>query len=421
MLDTLKTFHSFGLHDGEIFYLKESSTVYEYSAGSLKVKNSGIDEGFGIRVLKDKKLGFSYSNSKSKIGDAVKSAISLSRFSPSSPFSFAQNRKYEKFEAFDKSVAEADESRLKEMVMEIADGIKEYSEPARIIVASNISENAVANTNPLFAQEKGTSFMAYAEAKNGDGFGFAEHSHYKILENPQELGGRAGLMAKGMKNPKKLPAGRYSVIFSQETLSSLLDLLLFSFSGELKRRKISKLWDKEGVKLFDGRLTVCDDPFAEAGGKSAFDGEGVASKRTALIEKGIVKNFYYNREGAALSGLEKEGNCGRTGYRAPPMIGHSSTVVGKGDAEPETELGKYVYIESMHGLHTANTTSGDFGAEASIAFLHENGKKAPVRGFMVSENIFNLFNKIECIGKRQEQSGDFVSPRIAFKDVSIIS
>lgn len=432
MLDALKTFHSFGLHDGEIFCLKETSTVYEYAGNALKVKNSGTDEGFGIRILKDKKLGFSYANSKSKIPQAVKSAISFSGFSTPTSFSFAQKQKYEKISAYDEKVVEAQEGELKEMVFQIAEGIRKHSEPVRIVIVSQSAEAAIANTSPLFAQDKSTSFAAYAEAKNKNGFGFAEHSHYKILENPVELGERAGLMAREMKNPKKIAAGKYSVIFSQETLSSLFGLLLSSFSGELKRRKISKLWDKEGEKFFDERLTVFDDPFAEAEDRSAFDGEGVASRKMPLMEKGTIKNFYYNRETAALADLEKQGNCGRAGYSVPPLISASNTVVSKGDAdlgtgnqEPgtghESELEKYLHIESMHGLHTANATTGDFGAEASVAFLHESGKKVPVRGFMLSENIFNLFNKIEHIGKEQILAGDFISPKIAFRDISIIS
>ncbi len=441
MFDSLKMLHSFGIQDGEIFHLRQGTFVYEYSGNSLKVKNSGTDEGFGIRVLNDKKIGFSYANSKSKVPDAVKSALSISKFSASSSFSFAQKQKYAPGSIYDKRIAEADEKQLKEIVLEMEEGIKKHSEPVRMVLVSQMNETAIANTDLLFASARGTSFMAYAEAKNGNGMGIAEHSHYKILEKPYELGEKAGLMAKEMRSPKKIASGKYPVVFSHETLSSLFDLLLYSFSGELKRRKISKLWDKEEVKMFDEKLTVWDNPFADAEGKSAFDGEGVASRKIPLIENGIVKNFYYNRETAALAGLEKEGNCGRSGYDAPPVLGSSNTVVSScsspqsygtespkrktQNAELEAEIGeqlrKYVYIESMHGLHTANTTTGHFGCEASIAFSHENGKKAPVRGFMVSENVFNLFNKIEWMGKTPVQSGDFISPRIAFRDVSLIS
>lgn len=421
MLDTLKLFHSLGLHDGEVFYSREQTIVYEYVTKTLKVKNIRINEGFGIRILKNKKLGFSYTNSKADMQKAIKNAISLSKFSQPSNFSFAQKQKYPNVEGYDRKVAQIEENELKDIIYEIAEGVEKYSKPVRIVLVVQKGESAIANTNLLFAREKSTSFMAFAEAKNGNGFGISDYSHYRIPKNPKKLGERAGLMAKEMNNPKKLPSGKYSVIFSPEILSSLFDLLSFSFSSELKRRKISKLWDKEGKRIFDEKLTVYDDPFADAGGKEAYDGEGVASRKTTLIEKGVVRNFYYNREAAAFENIEKEGNCSRAGYQYSPGLGASNTVIEKGNGNPEEEIKKYVYIESMHGLHTANQITGDFGAEANIAFLMENGKKTPVRGFMASENIFNLFSKIECMGKAQMQSGEFISPAIAFRDVSLIS
>ncbi|MFA5077383.1 MAG: TldD/PmbA family protein [Candidatus Micrarchaeia archaeon] len=421
MLDSLKTFHSLGLHDGEIFSVEGTRTVYEYSQKTLKTKSFGIDSGFGIRVLKNRKLGFSFCNSKEQIPSAIKRATSISAFSSPSEFSFAQRQKYANAEAFDSKVADADEREMRAIVGQIEDGVKKHAEPVRIVLVSQTDESAIANTNLLFAKERSTSLMAFAEAKSGNGFGSSDYAHYKALKDPHSLGERAGLMAKEMKNPKKPPSGKYSVIFSHDVLASLLSLLLYSFSGELKRRKISKLWDKEGKLIFSEKLTVGDDPFADAAAKSAFDGEGVSSRCTALIEKGEVGAFLYDRECAAFSEINSEGNCFRPGYKAPPSIGASNISIKAGDAEPEKELKKYLYIESMHGLHTANQLSGDFGAEASIAFLHEKGKKTPVRGFMVSENIFNLFNRIEYVGRSQEQAGSLVAPKISFSGVSVIS
>ncbi len=421
MLDSMRTLHSLGITDGEIFHSRQTTTAYEYAAGALKSKNTGTDEGFGVRILKEKRRGFSYSSSKSGIADAARAALSLSLFAAPSQFSFAPQQEYRKLDAYEQRAAEVSEKELKDITLQIADAAGRHAEVQRILVVAQQGEAAIANTNLLLAQEKTTSFMAYAEAKDKDGFGFSDYSGYRMLKDPEALGEQAGTMANEMKGPKKLPAGKYPVIFSQDTLSSLLGLLAYSFSGEQRRRKISRLWDKEGQKLFDEKLTIWDDPLADAESRSGFDGEGVASRRMPLIEKGVLRNFYYNREIAALAGLPREGNCARGGYESPPGAGGSNTVIEKGEGEPEQELKKYVYIESMHGLHTANTTSGDFGAEVSVAFLHEGGRKTPVRGFMVSENVFNLFGKIQSVGASQETRGGFIAPKISFRDVPLIS
>ncbi len=420
MLDSLRMLHSFGLSEGEIYSLKTARTVYEHTGKEIKVKSAGNDEGAGVRVINGKKIGFSFANSKEKLGDAIKTASSISKFSEKSEFSFAGPQKYKNVSSWDRKVAEAGEKELKEIVDEVANGVnRSGSEVARIFLVSGKSEAAIANSSLLFGKEQGTSCMVYAEARNGKGSGFADYSGYKMIKEPFELGKSAGMMAKKMRSPKKLQGGKYTVIFSHETLASLVGLMLNSFSGELKRRKISNLHDKEGKLMFDRRLNIWDDPFAEGTGKSAFDGEGVASQKLALVENGIVRNFYYDRETAAFAGVKKDGNCARDAYSSYPDIGASNTVIGKGEGMEEPS--KYVYIESMHGLHTANPTSGDFGAEASVAFLRENGKETAVRGFMVSENVFNLFSRIDCIGTKQAINGEFISPQISFKGVALVS
>lgn len=420
MWDVLKIFHSCGLNDGEIFYLKTNRICYEYNGGAIKVKNSGIDEGFGIRVLKDKRLGFSYTNSLSKIPDAVKNAAALSKFSVQTSFSFPEKQKYKKIEAYDKKFDGISIKNLDEMISEILNGIKEHSEPLRIFLTLEIGKKIIANTNLVFAQSRYSSLSAYAEAKNQKGLGIEEYSHYKMPKNFRKIGENAGIMAKQTMHPKKIKTGRYSVVFSQEVLASLFDLLVSSFSGELKKRKTSKLWNKEGKKVFDERLSIYDDPFKDGEGKCAFDDEGVRTNKIPLVEKGIVKNFYYNLEISALCNLKKQGNCTRSSYAVQPGLGNSNIVV----KENKKNLGKlndYVYVESAHGLHTANPTTGNFGCEVNIAFLCKNGEKTALQNFMISENIFKLFNKIEDIEKKQIQTSDFISPRIVFKDIALIS
>ncbi|MBU0586882.1 TldD/PmbA family protein [Candidatus Micrarchaeota archaeon] len=419
MEDYLRMLHSLGVKEGEIFWSRSKSLTFQYAEKQLKVKNLGVDEGLGIRVLEDKRIGFSFCNIGSSFSEAVMNAREISKSAAQSEFRFAEKQEYKKVECFDKRVAEIEENELKEKLDQVVEGIEDSAAVSRIICECAEYDCKIANSSLLSGKDRITQVSVYAEAKDGEGMGSAEYSSWKMPLDWKGIGERAGIIAKEMSKPKRLEAGSYDVIFSHELLGSLVDMLLYSFSGDLKRRKISKLWDKEGVQEFHECLCISDDPFADGSAMSSFDGEGVASRETRLVENGVVTDFYYDGESAAFAEVDKKGNCSRGSYRQRPGIGDSNTVVGCGMGFEKPR--KWVEIESMHGLHTANLLSGDFGAEVSTAFLHENGKRIPVRGFMVSGNIFELFRNIGGIGRRMKHNGSFISPEILFRGIRCIS
>jgi PmbA protein len=227
-------------------------------------------------------------------------------------------------------------------------------------------------------------------------------------------------MAKGMEGAKSLPTGKYDVCFSPYCLSQLVDFLLFHLSSENKRRGISALSGKEGKKAFSESLSICDSREALASEHWPFDAEGVAAKETPLIEKGVLKNFLYDAYTSARLGEEKCGNCGRPDYSSPPEPSSSNIIVGEGDY-PEHAASHYLQVESFHGMHTANTISGDFGVEADVSFfIRDKGERFPATNLLITGNIFNLFNSIKHIGSSQTTWNDLVAPKIWFRDVQVV-
>lgn len=421
MFELLKMFHSLGFSDGEVYREKTSTLLFEYANNTLKIKNKGINEGFGIRVLDNKRIGFSNTSKKEKISEAIREAHKLSKFSPQSDFSFPSKQVYKPALAFDSKVFDCDEKQIKEILDLILGGIKKYSTPLRVVLKKEVREIEIANTNQLYGNTVKTSFLIYVEAKNNDGFGTSSYLNFLMPKEFEIIGEEAGKMAKEMSNASSPKPGIYKVIFSPQALSELLEILVQSFSGEWKRRKISKLCNKTGEKVFSEHLTIVDNPFENALGKTYFDGEGVSTKPTVLIENGKVINFLYNREEAALSKVNNEGNCVRSSFSSLPKIGISNLKIKSNSGNPKEELSSYIYVISMHGLHTANFITGDFGAEVNAAFLIENKNIKGIRNFIISDNIFELFNKIELIGKDLYQYGNFIVPDIAFNNIKIIS
>jgi len=402
----------------EIFFSKTRETALDYSDKTLKIKEYDESSGYGIRVIKNNKIGFAYCQSKDGIKSAIERAAILSRHTMKSKFSFQRKNKYPRVKTVDKKIENMDEKDLKDIIYGMKSGAEKYTKKCRIS-GSYFSEGLILeNTEGLDAGYRKTGMELYVEAMKGKGFGYSYYAGISPNKNPEELGRIAGKMAKDMEKPSKPKSGVYNIVLSAPAFSSIFGILTPSFSGDLKRRKITKL--VKNKKMLDPKLSIYDNPMTGQSATNPFDDEGTPSKKTALIEKGVVKEFFYDRETAALEKIKKDGFCTRADFSTPPGISHSNIIVKPGNYDID-ELDEYLFVESLFGTHTSNFTTGDFGVEVNVAFHIKKGKKTPVRGFMISDNVFNLFNRIIGI-ERKAIDYDYLNyPRIAFGEAKVIS
>jgi len=413
-----------GMDAYEVFHTISSGYSLSFSAGELKTKELTEESGYGMRVLKKGRLGFSYCDSLKDMDKAARHAIALSAFSKKTGFSFSSEKKYPKTRTEDPAVASLEPSELKAMLSQVRDGIERHSKKARVILSSGYEDLTLANSQGFKGEYRSTGISAYAEAMKDDGFGFAYEDSISIPRDFTSIGDRAGSMAKAMKGAKKLKPGKYTAIFELSALDELLSVLLPSFSGDWKRKKTSLLADKTGKRVFNRSLSVYDDALSDGSDAKPFDDEGTPSRRIPLIEKGVVKNFIFDVETAALGKTNGSGFCARAHYSAPPGAGTSNIRIATGHySDLEQELKDPLTIHSLHGSHTANTTTGDFGLEVNVAFHKASSGKdvSPIRGFMISGNIFKLLNGNIHIEKKARTLGSIISPRLAFDGVQVIS
>jgi PmbA protein len=173
--------------------------------------------------------------------------------------------------------------------------------------------------------------------------------------------------------------------------------------------------------MFSEKFTMYDDPLGPGSEARPFDDEGVASEKKYLVKKGDIDSFLYDRETAALASADEGGACSRGSYANPPVIGGSNITIAPGDWKNLEELDKFIEVHSVHGSHTANPTTGDIGLEVSTAFMVEKGKRTPVKGFMITGNAFDMLKNIEAMEKKTRTLDYFTAPRIAFRNVRIVS
>ena len=125
------------------------------------------------------------------------------------------------------------------------------------------------------------------------------------------------------------------MIFDQSTARSLLDNIFDAVHGMSIYRHESFLAGKLGEKVANDNLTVIDDATIPGlFGTSPFDDEGVPSRRTVVIERGVLKSYLLNTYAARKLGLKTTGNASR-GLTGNAGIGHGNFFIEKGVQSPE--------------------------------------------------------------------------------------
>lgn len=222
-------------------------------------------------------------------------------------------------------------------------------------------------------------------AKQFSDFKVDEMIHTTLSMGQQKLGG------------KSLPTRAYSVLFSNEMFSDILNVFSNIFSGESAYRNMSPLKNKVGEKIFDSKVNLINDPLHEqAFFKVPFDDEGVACQKRAVVKDGVFTGFNHNLKTAKLFNTEPTGNGFGGGIQM------SNFVLEPGNTKFEDMVQSIedgVLITDLIGLHAGvKTISGEFSLQASGQKIEQGKIVHSVKMIVVSGNFFEMMNQIITIG-----------------------
>ena len=159
---------------------------------------------------------------------------------------------------------------------------------------------------------------------------------------------------------------------------------------------------KIGEKIGSEKLNVFDDPtIKESLGWYYFDDEGVETKKTNLVEKGVLKNHMQNRETSEIFNTIPTGNMRATNYRFMPLIRMACTCIGNGD-QNVNEIIKDVkngyYISNMK-VPSIDMNRDNWNISCQYAQKIENGEITDLlRDVIVMGTAPEFFNSIDACG-----------------------
>lgn len=399
-------------------YLENTQTTQILAEqGKIEKVIGGLDRGVGIHVIYDGKVAYGYTteltqDSLETLADSVSRAVKAKVFEkkivlkdvpPEHTFAIIKHPgKYE----IPKKVAlvqKADKTAWK---------TDKKIRQVKVVYGDMMKSVEMANSLGELTKDNRVYTVFFTQVVAGDGDRIQSGYHpvgglvgLELLEEnpPEEIAQTAAKQALLMLAADKAPAGTMPVVLSSEAGGTMVhEAVGHGLEADLACEGLSVYHNKIGKKIASEKITVLDNAtIPNKRGSFSFDDEGVRSEKTLLIEKGILKNYMFDRRYALREGTASTGNGRRESFRHKPICRMTNTIIAPGKDDPEeiirnTESG--LFVRKMGGGQV-NTVNGDFVFEVTEGYLIEKGKRGkPVRGATLVGNGPKVIQTIDLVG-----------------------
>src|SRR5216684_1491541 len=241
------------------------------------------------------------------------------------------------------------------------------------------------------------------------------------LDSAEQVGKEAARRTLRRLGARKAKTAHVPVVLDPMVASSMLEHIFEGVNGDSVYRGASFLAGKLGEQIAGPNVTVIDDGTMPGGfGTTPFDGEGIPTRRTVVIENGILKSYLLNTYTAKKLGLETTANASR-GLAGTPGIGPGNYFLEPGPKTPNqiiAEIKDGLYVTEFLG-HGANLVTGDYSRGASGMWIVNGELAYPVEEITVAGNLKDMFCNISEIGSDLEFRGSVASPTIRIDGLTV--
>ncbi len=243
----------------------------------------------------------------------------------------------------------------------------------------------------------------------------------KKLDAPEKVGKVAAERTIRRLGARKVKTAHVPVVFDPMVSTSILEHIFEGINGDSVYRGASFLAGKLGQKVAGDNVTVIDDGTLPGGfGTSPFDGEGIPTRRTIVIENGILNSYLLNTYTAKKLGLQTTANASR-GLAGTPGIGPGNYFLQPGSKSPQELIGEIkegLYVTEFLG-HGANLVTGDYSRGASGLWISGGEFAYPVEEITVAGNLKDMFVRISEIASDLEFRGAVACPTIRVDGLTV--
>lgn len=242
-----------------------------------------------------------------------------------------------------------------------------------------------------------------AQGANGEmqrDYWWSQARAFRDLEQPEAIGEEAARRTLRMLDARRVRTQQAPIVFAPEVARGLVGAVFDAATGDAIYRGASIFTGKLGEQIAAETVTVIDDGTIPGGfGTSPFDAEGLPSRRTVIVEHGILRNYILNTYAGRKLGMKSTGNAGR-GLAGNPYITSGNLFLEPGTQPPDEILRgieRGLYVTRLLG-QGVNLVTGDYSRGAAGLWI-ENGEFAfPVQEITIAGNLKDMLRNITAIG-----------------------
>jgi PmbA protein len=397
----------------------------------FSLANSLESRGLAILVHKDKKKGSASINTTAEpaVRQAVADALALATYSvPDEALTLASQAEAPAAKQlpfmFDDALAEIQLEELQGAMAEMLARVVSDKRVAldRFEMSADVTFHALANSHGVRQTERQTmaGWSFFGMARDGDEVtGFDYDGSFSF--------DKASLLAKGLADgekfvkkilgalhPKQCPSYKGAVLFSPRAVQEIIcGMVLYHAGGRQVMDGKSRWAEDVGKAVLSDKLTFADDPHDKRfSGATSFDGDGVPTHATTIVDKGVLKLHLHDCYSAKRTGKKTTAHSG----------GPFALRVAAGRDKYEDVVGRYdtlLLVDRFSG--NSDPVKGDFSGVAKASRLLRRGEDAgPVSETMIAGNFFEMAKQVLAVTDRLELvGGGFESPYVLIDGVSV--
>ncbi len=417
--------------EADLMFSSSRSLKMSSQKGAISTFNVAGTQILGIRVIKDGRVGLSYTEAMDdeSLSLMVSKALQNAETTVQNHDEKILNISGSISDELSLPEAEVDLALKTARAIELETEVRKLDPRVTSTPYNSYSEqdylSHYLSTKGRFTTYKDKSYSVVSSAvmdekgKKSSYYDFHTAHVYKDL-NFKKVIDTAFFHAKNLLDEKALPTGKYNVRFTEDSLKSLIDCFSNFYSAKSAMDKMNPWASNIGEQVISKDLSITDHPtFERSFRTSKFDSEGVERKPLELIKDGVLKSLYHNSVTATHFKTQTTGHASRSATSPLGVYGTDLLIQGK-NVKPLPD--KYLEVIQMDGLYSgANRVTGDFSV-AIKGYVWEYGKVVSTFGnITMSGKLMDMLKNVEVVGSEMKASTDesFFSVPLIFHGISV--
>lgn len=428
-----------GVDQAEVFYKSYKNIAVEIKDQTVESLSSSFSSGYCLRVIRNKRLGFSFSSEIKESDRVIARAMDACRSADEDFFHCLPSASSPAVvETFDAAIRDLKEDDAISLAMQIERAAYDTDSRIRKVrkpsASFTVAETIIVNSLGVKAQYLSTSCSAQITAvadsdrESQTGWDYMGSRFLKDISF-EDVGRKAATSALRLLGSQKMKGMKTTVILNPAVANDFLGVFASSLSSDAVQKGKSLLADRLNTDIISPKISIMDSGLLPGRiGSKPLDDEGVATQAKTLIKKGVLLSYLFNTYTAGRGNTVSTGNAVRGDHTSLPSVGITNLYLEP--AAPSDRIStedlfktidKGLYIVDAMGIHMINPISGDFSIGVTGLWIEKGEVAFPVKEALISGNLLDFFRKVTAVGDDMKFYGSLGSPSLIIPDIDVSS